>query len=185
MDWFNLPLLTEEQNEKLIYIIGVVLLMFVAIHLASRGLAVLAGKSGDPILAARAIRTLVRWVFMLIAAALILSRFQIDLWTFLTGILAMIAVGFVAVWSILSNILAAFIMILFKMFAVHDEIEFAGEPVKGRIVDFTLFFMVLRAEDGRLSHVPNNLVFQKVVLCRKGGQQIGMHEALRQEGPAG
>jgi small-conductance mechanosensitive channel len=184
MHWAFFPFLSAETNEKLFYITGVVVLTLVAIHMASRGLVVLAGKSGDPILAARAIRTLVRWTFLLIGAALILSRFEIDLWTFLAGILAMVAVGFVAVWSIISNILAAFIMILFKMFALNDEIEFAGEPVRGRVVDFTLFFTILKTDEGRFCQIPNNLFFQKVTLRRKGGGQVELGQALQQEKPA-
>ena len=79
---------------------------------------------------------------------------------------AMIAIGFVAVWSVLSNVSCTVIMLIARPFNIGDEIEFAGEPIKGRVVDLNFVYTTLQDEEGRLQQIPNNLFFQKMIKRR-------------------
>lgn len=113
-------------------------------------------------LAFRPVRGLVKWLGVLIIISLILGKFGFNVLTALSTILALIAVGFVAVWSVLSNFLCTFLLIFFRPFSINDRIEFPGdEVVRGRVVELTAFYTVLEDEDGGLLHIPNNHFFQK------------------------
>jgi small-conductance mechanosensitive channel len=110
--------------------------------------------------------------WMIVAATLVLLfnvlGFNLGgVWTMMSAVLAMIAIGFVAVWSILSNISCTVLILLVRPFSVGDEIEFVGEATKGRVRDLNLIYTTLTAEDGADIQVPNNLFFQKVLKRRR------------------
>ena len=94
------------------------------------------------------------------------------------------AIGFVAVWSVLSNFLCTFVLIVFKPFSVGDELELPGENVKGRVVDLSLIFTTLEVAHGEMVMVPNNTYFQRVFKRRIGHRTSGLAEQLRSEKPA-
>ena len=127
-------------------------------------------------------RRIAKWLIVLVAGALILGAFGMNvggLWGILSTVLAMIAIGFVAVWSVLSNTLCTVMILLFRPFAIGDEIEFAGEPVKGRVVDLNFIFTTLDAGDGSVMQIPNNLFFQKVLHRRHRRQEVSLASQLR------
>ena len=127
-------------------------------------------------------RRIAKWLTVLVAGALILGAFGMNvggLWGILSTVLAMIAIGFVAVWSVLSNTLCTVMILLFGPFAIGDEIEFAGEPVKGRVVDRNFIFTTLDAGDGSVMQIPNNLFFQKVLHRRHRRQEVSLASQLR------
>jgi Small-conductance mechanosensitive channel len=115
------------------------------------------------------VRRILTWTIWLIALILVLSVIGIEitgLWTVVSTVLAMIAIGFVAVWSVLSNVSCTVIMLIARPFNIGDEIEFAGEPIKGRVVDLNFVYTTLQDEEGRLQQIPNNLFFQKMIKRR-------------------
>ncbi len=115
------------------------------------------------------VRRIVTWTIWLIALILVLSVIGIEitgLWTVVSTVLAMIAIGFVAVWSVLSNVSCTVIMLIARPFNIGDEIEFAGDPIKGRVVDLNFVYTTLQDEEGRLLQIPNNLFFQKMIKRR-------------------
>lgn len=121
------------------------------------------------------------------AVVLLFGVFGFDLggmWTMFTTVGALVAVGFIAVWSVLSNWLCTFVILLTRPFSIGDEVEFAGEPVKGRVVDINFVYTTLHAEDGASVQVPNNLFFQKVLRRRRGVGQVALAEQLRSREPA-
>ncbi|HTX65361.1 MAG TPA: mechanosensitive ion channel domain-containing protein, partial [Opitutaceae bacterium] len=59
-----------------------------------------------------------------------------------------------------------------------DEIEFAGEPVRGRVVDLNFVYTTLRSADGSVLQIPNNLFFQKVLKRQRGTSRISLVEQL-------
>ncbi len=134
------------------------------------------------------VRKVLRWLIAA-AAAILLLRFVFgvpldSLWTTFTALFAMIAIGFIAVWSVLSNWLCTFVILITHPFSVGDEIEFAGEPVRGRVVDLNFIYTTLRGDDGSTLQVPNNLFFQKVLRRRRGTLQISLVEQLNAREPA-
>ena len=64
--------------------------------------------------------------------------------TVLLTVAGMIAIGFIAVWSILSNILCSMMLVLFRNFDMGDEVEIVepigGVGLKGKVVGFNIMF---------------------------------------------
>ena len=85
------------------------------------------------------------------------------LWTLLLSVLAVIGVGLLAVWAMVSNITANFFILVWKPYELGDRVELIPDGVKGRAVDRSLMFTVLREDDGSTLVVPNNLFFQQIV----------------------
>lgn len=86
------------------------------------------------------------------------------LWSVLVPALSLVAIGFVAMWSILSHMLASILIVVFRPFEVGDRVEIVGDdPVTGEVTDLNPVYTTLRTEDGGTLQVPNNLFFQKVL----------------------
>jgi small-conductance mechanosensitive channel len=84
------------------------------------------------------------------------------LWTLLASAVAVIGVGFLAVWTMVSNVTASFFISLWRPFRLGQTVEILPENLKGRVIDRNLMFTILRDEDGNLLQVPNNMFFQKM-----------------------
>lgn len=127
------------------------------------------------------IRQILRWVTRLLAFILVLSvfGFQIGgLWAVLSTVMGLVAIGFVAVWSIISHTSATMLILLLHPFQMGDDLEFPGEPVRGRAVDINFFFTTLIDHEGRLYQIPNNLFFQKTIKRRKNERIISLAAQL-------
>lgn len=138
--------------------------------LITRGLNLLASRTHLEPRDLLPVRKVLKSLLYLITSILVLTVFGVNLgglWAIMSTILAMVAIGFVAVWSLLSNVSSTVIILLFRPFAVGDELEFAGEPVKGRVVDLNFLYTTLRTDDGALFQIPNNLFFQKSLKRRR------------------
>lgn len=108
-----------------------------------------------------------RWLVIGAVTVAALLAFGIDLeglWSTLVAALSLVAIGFVAMWSILSHMLASILIVVFRPFGVGDRVEIVGDdPVVGEVVDLNPVYTTLRTEDGGTLQVPNNLFFQKAV----------------------
>lgn len=122
------------------------------------------------------LRKLAKWLIVAIVLLLCLGFFGLSvntLWATLSGVLALIALGFVAVWSVLSNVLCSILMIIFPPFRIGDRIEIqepsADFSVKGKVVETNMLFTTLEASNDTnhtvesILRVPNNIFFQKYV----------------------
>ncbi|PTS82483.1 mechanosensitive ion channel family protein [Pseudomonas sp. HMWF032] len=127
------------------------------------------------------LRGTVRWLIMGSAFMLVLERLGVSaevLWTALTGFVAVAAVAFFAIWSVLSNLFCALLIITLGPFRIGDcveVIESADKPgVKGRVLSVNLFYTTLEdlSEEGvgALMQVPNSLFFQKAVRRWRNGE---------------
>ena len=68
------------------------------------------------------------------------------LWRVVAGVLA---VGFVAAWSVLSNATAALLVLTFRPFRLGDIVELVepgGCAIGGRVIDMNLIFTTLSVE---------------------------------------
>ncbi len=133
------------------------------------------------------IKKLLKTILHIVTAVVLLAIFGINLgglWAVLSTILAMIAIGFVAVWSLLSNVSSTILILLSRPFAIGDEIEFAGEPVKGKVVDLNFLYTTLREPEGGLIQIPNNQFFQKSVKRRRGAPPCTLAQQLGRNDPA-
>jgi small-conductance mechanosensitive channel len=115
---------------------------------------------------ANIIRRWSRGVLTLIAVLVLLALggYQVtNVWTLLTGVAAMVAVGFVAVWSVLSNIMSTFIILFWKPFNVGEHVEILPEGVAGDVIDINFMYTLLQTEAGERTTVPNSLFLQKFI----------------------
>lgn len=133
------------------------------------------------------VRKILDWGVRVIALILILSVFGFQIggiWAMLSTIFGLVAIGFVAVWSILSHTSATMLILFLHPFQVGDDIEFPGEPVNGRVIDLNFFFTTIIDHDGRLCQIPNNLFFQKTLKRRKNEFVVSLAAQLNSSLPA-
>lgn len=137
---------------------------------------------------------LVNWLIGISFILLVLGFFGLSvaaLWASVTGIIALIALGFVAVWSVLSNILCSILMIIFPPFRIGDEIE-VQEPsneffVRGKVDSINMMFTTLATLDDEgdivsLTRIPNSIFFQKYVRCFPGKLTQSLKGYIAREG---
>lgn len=116
-----------------------------------------------------------RWAVGLVTPLIVLQATGMiqHAWTVISAVVAAVAIGFVASWSLLSNATSALLLLTFRPFRVGDVVDLVepsnGSQMTGRVVDMNLMFTTLQEQAagngvprGTLQ-VPNSLFFQKVV----------------------
>lgn len=129
---------------------------------------------------------LLRWLVNVGAVVLLLGVLGFNLgglWAMMATVLGMVAIGFVAVWSVLSNVLCTFIILLYRPFEVGDEVEIAGEGVGGKVAALNFLYTTLNTADGALLQIPNNLFFQRVIKRRRGNGRASLSSRLGTKEP--
>lgn len=160
---------------------GLVIAAVVAYAVAVRGVNLAEHGGRLPRQIAFAIRKILRWVTFLVAATLLLQVLGVfqSVFTALAGVLTLIAAGFVAFWSVLSNLLCAIILLVARPFMIGDRLTFPSDGnLTGEVTDFNLLFTTLRTDDGKLIQVPNSLFFQKLFLREHGDRPTELAESL-------
>ncbi|WP_426116681.1 mechanosensitive ion channel domain-containing protein [Pseudomonas sp. DSP3-2-2] len=123
-----------------------------------------------------------RWLIMGSAFVFVLGRLGVSatvLWTALSGFVAVAAVAFFAMWSVLSNLLCAILIYTIGPFRIGDVVELVDtldKPgVKGRVTAINLMFTTLielPEVGGALVQVPNSQFFQKSVRRWRGSDVL-------------
>ncbi|MBU0682020.1 MAG: mechanosensitive ion channel family protein [Proteobacteria bacterium] len=138
----------------------------------------------------RIVKSSIRWLLIIAVIAACLQQMGIKIANILAvlfTIAGMIAVGFIAVWSVLSNILCSVLLIIFRNFDIGDEIEIVepvgGPGLKGRVVGFNIMFTILAESGGgvdaaMLTQIPNNIFFQKTLRRIPGQKTEGLGQHL-------
>jgi len=93
------------------------------------------------------------------------------LWGLLVSAIAVIGVGFLATWAIVSNFTASFFLTIWRPFRLGDTVVLLPENTAGRVTDRNLMFTVLHEQDGSVVYVFNNFFFQKMFRVISGGEQ--------------
>ena len=142
------------------------------------------GRLSDTV--ATIFRVTLRGILVPLTLLMVLEQFGIlhDFWTWFLGIIALIAIGFVAQWSILSNVLCALLILIYKPFHIGENVEIPSDDMGGKIIDLNLFFTTLREDSGDLIQVPNNLFFQKPVRRTAGEQKVDLYDQLVKKEPS-
>jgi small-conductance mechanosensitive channel len=108
-------------------------------------------------------KTILLYVVCIIAIGIVWGFSLENVWVSVAGFLGLVAIGFFAVWSILSNVFAGIVIFFNQTFRLHDTIEIVPEGIKGSIHDINAFFITLQDEEGNAISIPNNMIFQKIV----------------------
>lgn len=112
--------------------------------------------------------TTTRWLIgalWIIVALMVLEIWGVSvggLWTLLVSVATIVGVGFLATWTMISNITASFFLALWRPFRLGDTIELIPENLGGRVIDRNLMFVVVRENSGAVIQIANNLFFQKM-----------------------
>ena len=132
-------------------------------------------------------RILLRWIFFIFSVLFVLGEFGIleNVWAAVLAVMGMVAVGFIAVWSVLSNTLCTLFILIYKPFRIGDIIEIPADSLKGKVIDLNLLFTTLREESGELIQLPNNFFFQKASRRKLGEETIDIVKQLAKSDPTG
>lgn len=115
-----------------------------------------------------------RGITMASLALIVISQILIwgvdikNLWISITGLVAMVAVAFLAVWSLIGNILAGVLLYFTTPFRTDDHIEVLPEKIRGKVLAINTFFTVLQDEEGYYINIPNSMLFQKYIVNYRG-----------------
>ncbi len=135
--------------------------------------------------------TILRWTLIAFLLLLVLQQIGLSInnvWTMLSAFVAMIAIGFVAVWSVLSNVLCTVLLLVFRPFRVGDEVEIV-DPVMtsglgGTVQNINLIFTTLKTEDEDETayiQIPNNMFFQKLIRKKIGKKTYTLDKQIFEE----
>jgi len=157
-------------------IVVLILLGFLIYSLLRKGLRFLFRRQYLPSSLNNVIIGAFRWLIIALVSLMILQQVGVTvahLWAAVSAFLVLVAVGFVAVWSVLSNILCSVLLIIFAPFRIGDEIEVieptgTGGGLRGRVTGLNILFTTLEQEvegsDARMVlEIPNNIFFQKSI----------------------
>jgi small-conductance mechanosensitive channel len=174
--------------QTIVLVIVTVVITFMLDRLVVAGVRAMEAAGSLPSLTARIIR---RWLRgLLICAAALLLVIQVgqveSIWIPLSTMFAMVAIGFVAVWSVLSNILATVVILVWRPFNVGEHIEVQPDGIGGEVVDLNFMFTALRTEAGEQVSIPNVQFLQKFILRKKVVRKptVTLIEQLQADKPA-
>ncbi|PMM50263.1 mechanosensitive ion channel family protein, partial [Vibrio splendidus] len=83
---------------------------------------------------------------------------------FISSLVTVFGVAFIAQWSILSNITASFLIFFVFPYRIGDSIIVAdGDDIEGKILEIKMFHTLIKHPSGNLIAYPNSLLLQKSV----------------------
>jgi small-conductance mechanosensitive channel len=159
-------------------------LLIFTINVLLRHLSPGSGRFSLPYEAYVMVRRTVNSMLAIAAGLILLSFWGVSVggvWTFLASAAAVIGVGFLAFWTMVSNVTAGVFITIWRPFHLGETIEIIPETVKGRVVDRNMMFTVIREPGGTALYVPNNLFFQKMFRVSDSHEQYLLESLLASE----
>lgn len=120
------------------------------------------------------IRIVIKWSAVVVVVLMVATIFGIgvdNIWATLTAMAAMVIIGFFAMWSVLSNILATMVILIARPFSIGDRVTVLPENISGRAVDINLLYSKLKTPDGEVIIVPNITFLTKFVSVAPGSEE--------------
>ncbi|OYT25724.1 MAG: hypothetical protein B6V02_03025 [Thermoprotei archaeon ex4572_64] len=111
------------------------------------------------------IRKTLKWLIVIIVIFILLNIFNIlqNVVLIITIVLGTLVFLAFAGWSIMGNITASIVLMIWKPFEIGDYIEILPENITGKVEDITLMFVKLRVDSGEVVHIPSTLILQKLI----------------------
>ena len=111
-------------------------------------------------------------IFFLLFASFILFIWGVDqneLAYFVTSLLTVVGVAFLAQWSILSNVTASLVIFFNHPVRIGDSIVIVEKDfnIEGRVIDIGIFFLIIENEEGNRITFPTNFFLQKLIKLSK------------------
>lgn len=92
------------------------------------------------------------------------------LWAFVASAATAVGVGFLATWTMISNLTANLFIAVWRPFRLGQSVELLPEGMKGRVIERNMMYTVLRESEGSTLHIPNNFFFQKAFRVVQRGE---------------
>lgn len=160
-------MLTTSITAKLFFSAGVLTAAFVIPHIISYYIKQLEQAKHIDDARINFLIKLIRSVFLISAILVVTLLWGMNIkniWMLITSVFGIVAIGFFAVWSILSNVVCGFLLLFSEPFKIGDWVEIMPDAIKGKVVDMKLFFVVIKSQEQNSIHVPNNVLFQKYIV---------------------
>jgi len=126
----------------------------------------LAAKAEIPKTPVEVIRKILKWITVAATLLVLIGIAGVDMGGIVPVIMivlgTLILLAF-AGWSIMSNIMAAMVLMIWRPMEVGDYVELSPDGVVGRIEDITLMFTRMRLKTGEVMNIPNTVVIQKYI----------------------
>jgi len=190
--------MVSEFGTQLLYALLIVLIAMGLQRLTVRAVKIVKRHHWLPPTALVLLRNMLRWTIWITAILFLLELFGLPmrvLWAGLMSVALLVAVAFVASWSVLSNILSAVLMLTFSRARIGDIVELRDTKqdevgMRGKIIDINLFFVTLEelkpdlavSEIPPYTQVPCHLFFYRVTRCWRGNVTQPLTDAFREQG---
>ncbi|UZE17777.1 mechanosensitive ion channel family protein [Pseudomonas sp. B21-054] len=165
-----------------VQILLILLVGYIAQRFVARALTGLGERYPLPTQLVIILRGVLRWLIMGSAVLVALERLGVSatvLWTAISGFVAVAAVAFFAIWSVLSNLFCAVLIYTVGPFRLGDVVELVDTTdkpgIKGRVVAINLLYTTLIEPEelgtgSAMVQVPNSLFFQRSVRRWRGSE---------------
>ncbi|MBN2804626.1 MAG: mechanosensitive ion channel [Deltaproteobacteria bacterium] len=176
---------SQGNGSKIVSVAVILILTIIVYSLASGTVKTLLHKRQLALPVINILVKFIRWICVGIGGFIILAQLGIlnNVWAALLGVLAAVSIGFVAGWSIISNMFCFLLILVYKPYKIGDTIEIPVDTIIGRAIDLNLMYTVLEDEKSRLINVPNNSFFTKAVIISKGESDISLFEQFNSDIP--
>lgn len=107
-------------------------------------------------------------MLVIIMAIFLMAIWGVDqskLLLFLSTVLTILGVAFFAQWSIISNITSTLIIFFNHPIKIGDRLTIMDKDfqVEGELSDISMFFIIIKTEDGKKVTLPSNVFMQKMI----------------------
>lgn len=139
---------------------------FFIYEIVKRGIDRLARKKELPKSASAVLKLSSKWLLSILAVLVTITVLGVELgtfWVVISGLLAMIAVGFFAGWSLISSILATVLILIWQPYKVGTTIEILPQGIKGKVININIMFSTLEDKDKNKFEIPNSQMLQKII----------------------
>ncbi|SMO85859.1 Mechanosensitive ion channel [Saccharicrinis carchari] len=94
---------------------------------------------------------------------------QSDLFLFISSLLTIVGIAFVAQWSLLSNITSTLIIFFSHPIRIGERITILDKDynMEGQISDIRIFFIIIKTTDGEYVTIPSSVFMQKMIKKNK------------------
>lgn len=175
----------------------VILIAALALSLLRKGMNIVERKEWLPPTLKVLSYGFLRWSIYIAVGIYVLEAIGLpvkSLWAGLLSVALLVAVAFVAVWSVLSNILSAVLLLTFSRARIGDIVELKDTKqddvgIRGKIVDINLFFVTIEelfidekiSDSPAMVQIPCHLFFYRVTRCWAGVKTQPLMVAFQDE----
>lgn len=155
--------LSNNYLNRLIISIFVIILLLVLRSIFRRNLgnlSILHNYEPHRLFLVRKIMNVAFWALLLSLILLVWGVRLDNVWVYFGSFLSVVAIGFFAVWSLLSNIIAGMFIFILNPLKVGSKVKLFDPEVTAEVININLMFTELKDDEGVFS-VPNNAFFQK------------------------